>query len=195
MARLTTYYDTLRVARSASKAAIKAAYRSLSQKVHPDKNLDDRERAEREMKRINEAYAVLSASQRRAAYDAEVDRLEAELAGKDAAAQRAAQEFAQEAHRRAAAQRAAEQARDRERHAQAARARQQAESAQRECRERESFSRMDSRASTTHGEPPRSRINEHGRSGFSTGTRPQKATKPGASSQAADSAGFDLNRN
>jgi hypothetical protein len=69
MANATTYYDTLQVNKAASDAVIRAAYRALSQKHHPDKNRDDLDRANRQMQRLNEAFAVLSDPVRRASYD------------------------------------------------------------------------------------------------------------------------------
>lgn len=77
------YYDVLGVDRSADPGTIKKAYRELAKKYHPDKKLaqlekitDDevRARVEKEydemLKKINEAYAVLSDSDKRAKYDA-----------------------------------------------------------------------------------------------------------------------------
>ncbi|MCY7308751.1 MAG: J domain-containing protein [Rhodoferax sp.] len=66
---LTTYYDTLQVSRCANGMVIKAAYRILSQKFHPDKNPDGVERGNIYMKRLNEAYEVLSDAARRGRYD------------------------------------------------------------------------------------------------------------------------------
>lgn len=62
------YYDLLGVGRDADSAAIKAAYRKLALKYHPDKNPGDKE-AETKFKSINEAYAVLSDPERRQRYD------------------------------------------------------------------------------------------------------------------------------
>ena len=61
------YYQTLGVARDAPADAIKKAYRGLARKYHPDvsKEAD----AEKRMKEVNEAYAVLSDPEKRAAYD------------------------------------------------------------------------------------------------------------------------------
>lgn len=70
-----THYDALQVARTASPEVIRAAYKSLSQRWHPDRNPDNRAEAEYRMKGINAAYEELSNPQRRASYDA---RLEAE---------------------------------------------------------------------------------------------------------------------
>lgn len=55
-----THYDNLQISKTASDEVIRAAYRALSQKHHPDKNPANREAAERVMKLINEAYTVLS---------------------------------------------------------------------------------------------------------------------------------------
>lgn len=69
MPKIRTHYDNLQIARNASDAVIKAAYRGLSQQHHPDKNPQDRERAERVMKIINEAYEVLSDPTKRQEHD------------------------------------------------------------------------------------------------------------------------------
>ena len=61
------YYETLGVARNASADDIKKAFRRLARKYHPDVS---RERdAEARMKEVNEANAVLSDPEKRAAYD------------------------------------------------------------------------------------------------------------------------------
>ncbi len=62
------YYEVLGIAKTASEAEIKRAYRTLAVKFHPDKNPDDHT-AEEKFKECAEAYAVLSDSQKRAAYD------------------------------------------------------------------------------------------------------------------------------
>lgn len=69
MPQFSTHYDNLQVKETASEEVIKGAYRYLSQKWHPDRNLDNREEAERIIKLINEAYAVLSDPIRRKEYD------------------------------------------------------------------------------------------------------------------------------
>jgi DnaJ-class molecular chaperone len=61
-------YQTLGVARDASKEDIKKAHRKLALKYHPDKNPDD-DVARDKFKRIQEAYDVLSDDEKRAAYD------------------------------------------------------------------------------------------------------------------------------
>ncbi len=62
------YYEILGVGKTANETEIKAAYRKLAIKHHPDKNPDDHT-AEEKFKEAAEAYSVLSDAQKRAAYD------------------------------------------------------------------------------------------------------------------------------
>lgn len=62
------YYEVLGVARNASDAELKKAYRKLAMKYHPDRNLDNAE-TEARFKEIKEAHDILSSAQKRAAYD------------------------------------------------------------------------------------------------------------------------------
>lgn len=62
------FYEVLGVAKNASEAELKKAYRRLAMKHHPDRNPDD-ETAENKFKEAKEAYEVLKDSQKRAAYD------------------------------------------------------------------------------------------------------------------------------
>ncbi|MCQ2979387.1 MAG: molecular chaperone DnaJ [Clostridia bacterium] len=68
MADKKDYYDVLGVSKSATDDELKKAYRKLAKQYHPDSNKDNPE-AEAEFKEVNEAYEVLSDSQKRAAYD------------------------------------------------------------------------------------------------------------------------------
>ncbi|MEA3350026.1 MAG: molecular chaperone DnaJ [Chloroflexota bacterium] len=61
------YYETLGIQRGASEAEIKSAFRGLARKYHPD--VSEEPNAEERFKQINEAYAVLSDNEKRAAYD------------------------------------------------------------------------------------------------------------------------------
>jgi molecular chaperone DnaJ len=62
------YYDVMGVAKNASEAELKKAYRRLAMKYHPDRNPGDK-RAEEAFKEAKEAYEVLSDPQKRTAYD------------------------------------------------------------------------------------------------------------------------------
>lgn len=62
------YYKILGVERNAGEEDIRKAYRKLAMQYHPDRNPNDKQ-AEERFKEINEAYQVLSDSQKRAHYD------------------------------------------------------------------------------------------------------------------------------
>lgn len=62
------YYEVLGVAKNATEAEIKKAYRRLAMKFHPDRNPDNPE-AEAQFKEAKEAYEVLCEADKRAAYD------------------------------------------------------------------------------------------------------------------------------
>ncbi|ORU90040.1 MAG: molecular chaperone DnaJ [Cycloclasticus sp. symbiont of Poecilosclerida sp. M] len=62
------FYKVLEVSRNASDREIKKAYRRLAMKHHPDRNVGDK-KAEEKFKVIQEAFAILSDEQKRAAYD------------------------------------------------------------------------------------------------------------------------------
>lgn len=67
-AEFKDYYATLGVAREASDADIKKAFRKLARKYHPDV-AKDRKSAEEKFKEINEANEVLSDPEKRRKYD------------------------------------------------------------------------------------------------------------------------------
>jgi len=62
------YYETLEVERTVTDAGLKAAFRKLAMKWHPDRNPGDKV-SETRFKEINEAYEVLKDGDKRAAYD------------------------------------------------------------------------------------------------------------------------------
>lgn len=66
-----THYDTLEISWQASPEVVRAAYRSLIQRFHPDRRPGDAQAASRAAA-ITAAYEVLSDPARRAAYDREL---------------------------------------------------------------------------------------------------------------------------
>lgn len=77
MARIHTHYDNLKVARNAPQEVIRAAYKTLSQKYHPDRNPGNRD-AVRIIQIINNAYEVLSDPVKRREHDEWIARAEAD---------------------------------------------------------------------------------------------------------------------
>ena len=75
MKNIHTHYDNLKVSRSAPTEVIRAAYRVLAQKYHPDRNPGDSETA-RIMKTINASYEVLSDLVKRQEHDQWVEQQE-----------------------------------------------------------------------------------------------------------------------
>ncbi len=68
MPKIHTHYDNLKVARNAPPEVIRAAYKTLSQKFHPDRNPGNAEAA-RIMAIINASYDALSDLEKRKAHD------------------------------------------------------------------------------------------------------------------------------
>lgn len=64
-----SYYDTLNITPKASDEEVKAAYRTLAKKHHPDFNRDNPRLAELKLKALNEAYAELKTREKRIAYN------------------------------------------------------------------------------------------------------------------------------
>jgi molecular chaperone DnaJ len=66
--RKRDYYEVLGVAKTATDAELKSAYRKLAMQCHPDRNPGDKA-AEEQFKEAAEAYGVLADGDKRAAYD------------------------------------------------------------------------------------------------------------------------------
>jgi DnaJ-class molecular chaperone len=68
------HYATLGVSRDADVIVIRAAYRALAKRYHPDTAKEPKETAEAVFRKINEAYEILSDARRRAAHDFYLDQ-------------------------------------------------------------------------------------------------------------------------
>jgi DnaJ-class molecular chaperone len=77
MPKIHTHYDNLKVTRNAPPEVIRAAYKTLSQKFHPDRNPDNHS-ATRTFQIINSAYEVLSNPVKRREHDDWIAAAEAE---------------------------------------------------------------------------------------------------------------------
>ncbi len=64
------YYKILQVSPDAAPEVIQMAYKALAKKYHPDLNPDNAEQTQEQMKELNEAFEILSDSEKRARYDA-----------------------------------------------------------------------------------------------------------------------------
>jgi curved DNA-binding protein len=67
------YYMLLGISRQATLLEIKKAYRGMASKYHPDHNIGNEDWANNNIKRINEAYEVLSNPEKKAIYDNKQD--------------------------------------------------------------------------------------------------------------------------
>ena len=90
MTKLRTHYDNLKVSRDAPDFVIRAAYKTLTQKYHPDKNPSAD--AARIMQLINRSYAVLSDPELRTEHDAWIRAQEANAGHRPEPAPASAQE-------------------------------------------------------------------------------------------------------
>lgn len=80
MNKVHTHYDNLKVTRDAPPEVIRAAYKSLCHKFHPDRHRGS-SRATQTFQLINTAYEVLSDPEQRRQHDAWIVRAEAGQAG------------------------------------------------------------------------------------------------------------------
>lgn len=69
MAEKKDYYEVLGVNKNATDDELKKAFRKKAKQYHPDANPNNKEEAEKKFKEVNEAYEVLSDSQKRKMYD------------------------------------------------------------------------------------------------------------------------------
>jgi DnaJ-class molecular chaperone len=84
MGHIHTHYDNLKVARNAPPEVIRAAYKTLSQKYHPDRHGNSAD-AIRVIQIINTAYAVLSDPIKRREHDEWITRSESMSTGSSGA--------------------------------------------------------------------------------------------------------------
>jgi DnaJ-class molecular chaperone len=90
-----TFYDELEITETASDERIRAAYRHLAQRLHPDKNPDPR--AGERFRSIGAAYATLTDPETRVRYDLFLKRQRAARQRELARAKRAADAAARHA--------------------------------------------------------------------------------------------------
>ena len=105
MSQFQTHYDNLKVARNAPPEVIRAAYKSLSQKFHPDHHQDKAD-STRAFQIISAAYKILSDPQQREQHDLWIARTEAQLwqAAAASRSRRAEDRLGQHTHNRQAGQ-------------------------------------------------------------------------------------------
>ena len=71
---MINHYDTLGVAQSAELEVIRAAFRALAKKYHPDTFSGEKSIAEEKIREINQAFEILSDPKTRKSHDAELKR-------------------------------------------------------------------------------------------------------------------------
>ena len=105
MSQFQTHYDNLKVARNAPPEVIRAAYKSLSQKFHPDHHQDKAD-STRAFQLISAAYKTLSDPHQREQHDLWIARTEAQLwqAAAASRSRRAEDRLGQYIHKRKASQ-------------------------------------------------------------------------------------------
>lgn len=74
MATHKNYYQTLGLLPQVDDVVIKAAYKALAQKYHPDKSKTNKEFNTEKMAELNAAYAAISTKSKRKAYDESLKR-------------------------------------------------------------------------------------------------------------------------
>ena len=82
MPRIHTHYDNLKVTRNAPPEVIRAAYKTLCQKFHPDRNPGN-ENAKKTFLLIRTAYETLSDPEKRRQHDAWIASVESETTPKN----------------------------------------------------------------------------------------------------------------
>ena len=71
---MKTHYEVLGLLPSAEDVVVKAAYKALAQKFHPDKNKTNKEQCHELMARFNAAYTVLGDKEQRKKYDQQLEQ-------------------------------------------------------------------------------------------------------------------------
>ena len=71
------YYDILEINKNASPEIVEKAYKTLAKKYHPDLQEESAKTdSEIKMKKLNEAYEIISDPQKREAYNKELEKIE-----------------------------------------------------------------------------------------------------------------------
>jgi curved DNA-binding protein CbpA len=75
MTVVKTFYEILGLLNDADDVVIKAAYRALAQKYHPDKHKTNKEIHTQMMSNLNEAFAAIGTKSKRKAYDESLQKI------------------------------------------------------------------------------------------------------------------------